>query len=360
MSPAAHSGLLAEGVIGHHDVLELLAGEAAHPAHAYLFVGPGSVGKAAVARRFAALLLCGDDPSCQRRVLADIHPDLIMVEPDGRTALGVERARETVARAVLFPVESKYKVFLFEEAGAMNDEAANALLKTLEEPTASTIFILIAESENDLPATVASRSRTVLFGRVSEDEIVEALAERGVSEDQGRRVAVAAGGRPGLALLLATRPEVAVFRSAWLSVPLRLTSHPGDAIRLAEAMVAAAEPLLQGLGERQEREFAAAEIEGRDVRVLKDRHDRERRRAAAALHLSGLEILASWYRDAAVASFGGPVRNRDVPGPELAGVGARDAVARARRVMLTADSLEVNQRPELAFSALFADLGASA
>jgi hypothetical protein len=125
-------------------------------------------------------------------------------------------------------------------------------------------------------------------------------------------------------------------------------------------MVAAAEPLLQGLGERQERELAAAEIEGRDVRVLKDRHDRERRRAAAALHLSGLEILASWYRDAAVASFGGPVRNRDVPGPELAGVGARDAVARARRVMLTADSLEVNQRPELAFSALFADLGASA
>lgn len=347
------------GVIGHHDVLELLATEASNPAHAYLFVGPGSVGKAAVARRFAALLLCGDDEGCRRRVIADLHPDLIVVEPDGRTALGVERARETVARAVLFPVEAKHKVFLFEEAGAMNDEAANALLKTLEEPTASTIFVLVAESEDDLPPTVASRSRTVLFGRVSEEEVVGALVARGVAVDQASRVAVAAGGRPGLALLLATRPEVAAFRAAWLSVPARLTSHPGDAIRLAEAMVSAAEPLLAELGERQERELGLAEDEGRDPRVVKDRHERERRRAAAALHLSGLEILASWYRDAAVASFGGPVRNRDVPGPELAGVGARDAVARARRVMLTADSLEVNQRPELAFSALFADLGAS-
>ncbi len=349
-----------EGVIGHHNVVELLAAEATNPTHAYLFVGPSSVGKAAVARRFAALLLCGDDLQCRRRVLADLHPDLISVEPDGRTALGVERARETVARAVLTPVEADHKVFLFEEAGAMNDEAANALLKTLEEPTASTIFILIAESEDDLPSTVSSRSRTVLFGRVSEDEIVGALVERGIAEDQARRAAIAAGGRPGLALLLATRPEVAAFRSAWLSVPSRLTSQPGDAIRLAEAMVAAAEPLLTGLGDRQERELATAESEGRDARVIKDRHERERRRASAALHLSGLEILATWYRDAAVASFGGPVRNRDVSGTDLAGIGARDAVARARRVMLTTDSLEVNQRPELAFSALFADLGASA
>lgn len=348
-----------EGIVGHGAVLELLQREAEHPAHAYLFIGPGSVGKASVARRFAALLLGGDDPSVRRRVLADLHPDLIVVEPDGRTALGVERARETVARAVLTPVEGDRKVFLVEEAGAMNDEAANALLKTLEEPTASTIFILVVESEHDLPATVASRSRSVLFGRVSDEEIVAALEQRGIPSEQGHRVAVAAGGRPGLALLLATNPEVAAFRGAWLGVPGRLTSRPGDAMRLADEMVAAAEPLLAGIAERLERELAAAETEGRDTKVIKERHDRERRRAASALHLSGLEILASWYRDAAAASFGGPVRNRDVPGTDLAGVGARQAVARARRVMLTADSLEVNQRPDLAFSALFADLGAS-
>lgn len=352
------SGVFA-GIVGHGAVTELLTAEVAHPAHAYLFLGPGSVGKAAVARRFAALLLCGDDADGRRRVLADLHPDLIVVEPDGRTGMGVDRARETVARAVLTPVEAAHKVFLIEDAGSMSDEAANALLKTLEEPTASTIFILIAETEHDLPATVASRSRTVLFGRVSEEEIVTALVATGVPTDQAHRVAVAAGGRPGLALLLATSPAVASFREAWLSIPTRLTTAPGDAIRLAEAMVAAADPLLAGMGERQERDLAAAEAEGRDLRAMRERHDRERRRAASALHLSGLEILASWYRDAAVASFGGPVRNRDVPGTDLAGIGARQAVARARRVLATADSLEVNQRPELAFSALFAELGAS-
>ena len=186
-----------EGIIGHHNVVELLTVEATNPTHAYLFVGPSSVGKAAVARRFAALLLCGDDAQCRRRVLADVHPDLMSVEPDGRTALGVERARETVARAVLTPVEADHKVFLFEEAGAMNEEAANALLKTLEEPTASTIFILIAESEDDLPSTVSSRSRTILFGRVSEDEIVAALVERGIADDQARAPRLPLAGVPG-------------------------------------------------------------------------------------------------------------------------------------------------------------------
>lgn len=347
------------GIIGHRAVCDLLTADLAAPAHAYLFVGPGSVGKAAIARRFAAHIVCGDDAGGVRRAVAGLHPDVVFVEPDGRTALTVERARETVARAALSPVEGRRKVFVFEEAGTMNDEAANALLKTIEEPTVSTIFILVAESEDQLPLTIASRSRTVLFGRVPEDEIVAALVSPTVTEDQARKAATAAGGRPGLALLLATRPEVASFRRAWLSVPGRLTSHPGDAIRLAEEMVAAAEPLLLGLAERQEQEAEVASDEGRDVRVVKDRHDRERRRAEAALHLGGLEILASWYRDAAVASYGGPVRNRDVPGTELAGIGAREAVGHAQRVMAAADALSVNQRAELAFGALFADLGAS-
>lgn len=348
-----------EGIVGHGAVIELLLAESANPAHAYLFVGPGSVGKAAVARRFAARLLCGDDADGTRRVLAGLHPDLMVVEPDGRTSLGVARARETVARSVLTPVEAPRKVFLFEEAGVMNEEAANALLKTLEEPSATSVFILVAESADDLPATVASRARTVLFTRVPEDEVVAALAERGIPSDQARRVAVAAGGRPGLALLLATSPEVAAFRTAWLSVPGRLTPQPGDAIRLADELVTAAEPLLRDLEVRQEGELATLEGDGGDTRALRERHERERRRSAAALHLSGLEILASWYRDAAVASFGGPVRNRDVSGTDLAGVDPRRAVARARRVLATADALQVNQRPDLAFAALFADLGAS-
>jgi DNA polymerase III subunit delta' len=344
-------------VIGHSGVIEVLRGDVDRPSHAYLFVGPSSVGKATVARRFAAAVLCGDDERCVRRVMEGNHPDLDVVEPDGRTSLTVDRARYAVSKAVLAPVEADRKVFLFEEAGSMNDEAANALLKTLEEPTATTVFVLVAESESDLPPTVASRSRVVVFGRVSEEEIGDGLVALGIDEQQARGSATSSGGRPGLALLLATRPEVAAFRRAWLSVPGRLDSSPGTAVRLAGELVAAAEPLLAGLAEQHRGMLERAREDGFDTKALEERQERERRRASAALHRGGLEILASWYRDAAVAQFGGPVRNADVPGTELAGVSARWAVAHAERVLETVESLERNQRPELAFAALFSDLG---
>jgi DNA polymerase-3 subunit delta' len=235
-------------VIGHDRVIPLLERDADAPAQAYLFVGPGSVGKATVARRFAALVLCPDGaPECIRRVIAGVHPDLSIVEPEGRSALTVDQARSAAARAVLAPTEAARKVFLFEEAGMMNDEAANALLKTLEEPTDTTVFVLVCESEYDLPATVASRSRTVVFGRVTDEEVVAALRDRGVGADQAEHAAAASGGRPGLALMLATRPEVAEFRSAWLAVPGKLSERAGDAFRLSDELIGAADPLLGAL-----------------------------------------------------------------------------------------------------------------
>lgn len=346
------------GVIGHRPLLALLEREAAAPTQAYLFVGPGSVGKATVARCFAARLLCGDDDEPgRRRVLAGLHPDLTLVEPDGRTSLTVDQARSTVARAVLAPVEAARKVILFEEAGVMTEEAANALLKSLEEPTPTTVFILVSEAEDDLPPTIASRCRTVLFGRVTDDELVAALQERGVEAEQAGRAAAASGGRPGLALLLATRPEVAAYRRAWLSVPLRLTGQPGDAFRLAEELVGAAAPLLAAIDERHRSEREQADEESALGRALQERQERERKRAVGVLHVTGLEILASCYRDVAAAQLGAPVRNRDLPASSLTALTPAAAVAAARRVMDAIAALEANQRPQLAFAALFAELG---
>jgi DNA polymerase-3 subunit delta' len=277
------------------------------------------------------------------------------VEPAGSTSLTVDQARATVARAALAPVESSRQVILFEEAGAMNDEAANTLLKTLEEPSDSTVFILVSESGDDMPATVASRARTVLFSRVSDAEITGALQQRGVEASHADHAATTSGGRPGMALLLATRPEVAGFRSAWLGVPGRLDDVPGTAIRLADELVGAVEPLLEGLVDRQSSELDEGTDQG-STKAIKERHERERKRAAGALHVAGLEILASWYRDAAAAQYGAPIRNRDVSGADLADVSARDAVHRAHRVLATIESLEANQRPDLALAALFSDL----
>ena len=115
------------------------------------------------------------------------------------------------------PVEASRTVFLFPDAGAMTESAANALLKTLEEPLAQVVFLLVAGSEDDFPPTVASRCRTIHMGRVPQGSLVEALVARGLSADAAEGVAIVSGGRPGLALALMSQPEVARFRDMWLA-----------------------------------------------------------------------------------------------------------------------------------------------
>lgn len=337
---------LFEDIVGHTRVVQLLVREAASPANAYLFVGASSVGKAAVARRFAAALLCPEGGShgepCRscRRVLSASHPDLILVAPEGRQTVGVDQARTTVQHASMSPVEAARKIFVFEDAGSMTDQAANALLKTLEEPTATTTFILVAEYENQLPTTVASRCRTVHFGRVSDDVLAIALADRGVEDVHAEVLAGLAGGRPGLALSVLSSPEISGFRTAWLSVPVRASVRPGEAFRLAAEMMESVDPLLEGVG----------------ADLVKDEADRARKRARQSLLATGLELVASWYLDAAAVQLGGPMRNRDIPVASLTMVTPKLAVQRAERVMDAVVDLEANLRPQLLLADLFADL----
>jgi len=346
------------GIIGHQRVMGLLAQEVEQPSHAYFFVGPVGVGKATVARQFAAALLCGlgsqHEKACSscRRVDSGNHPDLIVVEPDGKTSLGVDQARSTVAVANLTPVEGDRKVILFEEAGSMTDQAANVLLKTIEEPTASTVFILVSESEDDLPPTIASRCRTVQFGRVRDTDLAEGLVAAGVPAAQAEEVARIGGGRPGLALALATEPSVAEYRRLWLSIPERVTDRPGDAFLLADEVMEAAKPLISSLD--------AARHGADETRQERDKREREVRRASQALLITGLEILASWYTDAAVAQFGGTVRNSDVEVTALAMVTPARAVANADLVLDSVTAIRSNQRPGLVLAELFTNLGTGA
>ena len=345
-----------DDLIGHGPVLDLLRSEVHNPAQAYLFVGPASTGKASAARRFAAALMCQGDSRCIRRVLASTHPDVVLVEPQGQRSITVDQARHTVSQASLAPLEGVHKVFLFEEGGLMTDEAANALLKTLEEPTRSTIFLLVAESDDDLPDTVASRCRQIVFGRVPEDEVANGLVRLGISADDAAEAARISGGRPGLARALATEPEVAAYRRVWLSVPGHLPEHPGDAFVLAESVADAAEPLLAALRKRQAGEAATYQAEGGFGKALQERQLRALKRASSALYIAGLEILAGFYRDAAAAQFGAAVRNSDVPPKAFTAVHPARAIRNADRVLDTIDSLHANQRPALAFAALFSDL----
>lgn len=334
-------------IIGHGRVLEILEKEAPAPSGAYMLVGASGVGKATVGRWFSSLVLCptsgkhdGECRSC-RLVEAGHHPDLVLVEPEGRQSIGVEVARSTVQQASLRPVESSRRVFLIEEAGNMTDQAANALLKTLEEPTRSTVFVLAVESESFLPATVASRCHTIHLGRVPEIEIVEGLVARGIERVKAEAVAKMAGGRPGLAINLADSPEAADFRLKWLGVPGRLTGNPGDAFLLADEMYESPDPLIPDGGSDDE-----------DA----EKSDRDKRRMRNTLLAAGLETLASWYGDSAAVQIGGPVRNTDIPVLVLTRLSPESAVKRAEMVLAAVQDLQRNLRPKLLLANLFVSL----
>ena len=335
-------------VIGHDRVVELLQRESAQPAQAYLFTGADSVGKATVAKEFAAVLLCptGGDHQAEcrscRLAIAETHPDLSVLEPEGAASLGVDQARSVVKRASMRPVEASRTVFLFPEAGAMTDQAANALLKTLEEPAASVVFLLVAESEDDFPLTVASRCRMIHFGRVSQGEMAQALAARGLSEEDAIGVAVVSGGRPGLALALMNQSEVAHFRDMWLSIPSMVTPRPGDGQRLAQEVLASLAPLVE---------------ESISSDLTKEKRRRAQRRAEQALLINGLEILASWYSDSASLQMGGPVRNQDLPLGPFTDVIPRKAVSSAEEILDAVVDIQANLRRELVLANLFAGLG---
>lgn len=334
---------LFDDVIGHTGVIELLETELDQPAQAYLFVGPQSVGKETVALRFAAGLLGGVyDERARRLALAAAHPDLRVLHPEGATSLGVDQAREVVARASLAPIEAERSVFLFPDAGSMTEQAANALLKTLEEPLAQVVFLLVAESEDDFPPTVASRCRTLHMGRVPQGELTEALRRLGLDEDTASGVADVAGGRPGLALALMSRPEVARFREMWLSIPSLVTPRPGDGQRLATGVLAELAPLVE--------DAVSADLP-------KDQAQRARRRAELSLLVNGLEILASWYADSASLQLGGPIRNRDLDLASLTEVAPRRAVEAAEMILDAVVDIQANLRRELVLANLFASLG---
>ena len=334
---------LFDDVIGNRNVVDLLRSEIEHPAQAYLLVGPQSVGKETIALRFAAGLLGGvDDDRARRLALTSTHPDLHVIEPEGVTSVGVDQAREVVSRASLTPVEAERTVFLFPDAGAMTEQAANALLKTLEEPTSRVVFLLAAESEDDFPPTVASRCRTVHVGRVPFAELVEALTSRGMTEDEAGVVAEVSGGRPGLALALMSQPEVARFRALWLSVPGSVSPHPGESHRLAGEVLEELAPLVD---------------DSVPDDLPKDKAQRARRRAEMSLLVSGLEILASWYSDSASLQLGGPIRNSDLDLASLTEVSPRRAVSSAEAVLDAVVDIQGNLRRELVLANLFSELG---
>jgi DNA polymerase-3 subunit delta' len=229
MTPLRYNHNMNWGMIGHQWAINLLKVQVANNTsrHAYLFTGPKGVGRRTMAIRFAQTINCANPPSpgepcfvCRTCTLIERmqHPDLSIVqsEREGRT-LKVSQVRELQHEVSLTPYEARYRVAIllrFEEASI---SAANALLKTLEEPPPQVIIILTTESSERLLPTIVSRCEVLRLRPLSVADIRLGLSSnKEIPNDQSNLFANISGGRPGYALRLYNEPELLNERNKWL------------------------------------------------------------------------------------------------------------------------------------------------
>jgi DNA polymerase-3 subunit delta' len=218
-------------LVGQGPVVESLQDVVGNPAamtHAWLFTGPPGSGRSNAAVAFAAALQCplGGCGSCETclMVAGGTHPDVSVVRTDG-LSIGVDTARDYVRRAALAPALGRWQILIVEDADRLTDQAANALLKSIEEPAPSSVWILCATAVDDVMVTVRSRCRPVLMRTPPVDAIAGLLATRdGIDLVAARAAAAASQGHIGRAKLLASDPAARDRRRSILALPLKVDS----------------------------------------------------------------------------------------------------------------------------------------
>lgn len=335
------------------------------PSHAYLFHGPGGAGKREAARALAAELLADGAPdpeNVRARVRSRAHPDLTWVVPSGAHEILVsDIAEPVIAAASRTPFEARRRVFVIERADELGDEAANRMLKTLEEPASFVHIVLLTDRLAEILPTIRSRCQSVRFEPPSEDQAVSDLRPLGVSDD----VALAC---VRLALGDADRARL-------------LAEGAGQELRSA-ALDYARAPLAGGVAERRpwtavlaavraQGDVTAAELDARQVAELEltarrdrkrvetewsDRIRRGRRRVQTQALDLALQLVSLWYADLLALGYRAPelVRNVDRP-EELESDAGPDPRRLRRAIELVEDTrqrFQLNVSEDLACEAL--------
>jgi len=326
-------------------------------AHAYLLHGPPGVGKVELARAFAAALL-GDDERASRERPA--HPDLYLLEPLGEM-IRIDDIRELRHDLHMRPFEADRRVYLVLEAHRMNEDAADALLKDLEEPPAYATIVLVADELGSLPETILSRCQLVPFRRLSDAAVRAWVADRAPALDEASRAAIArsAAGRLDRAARLLD-PDAAERRRRLLEVARAVYRDEGfDSTAAASVVLDAMKAAGARAREAEEQEVERRGLSGRDA---EQRLRRAQRGAEREELLASLEELASWYRDLGVVGAGAEAAavhadmldslRADAADGIVAG--APDAAGLARQAWREAEEFNVNAG--LALEALFVRL----
>ena len=364
-------------VPGQQRVKELFARAARDDAlsHAYLFAGPEGLGKTAFARELGVALVtschgCGACPECER-ARRGAHPDLHVIEREGPEIL-IEHVQPIIADLTLRPFAASRRVWIIPEADRLRREAANRLLKSIEEPPSYVVFILVTDHLDRVLPTIVSRCQLVEFTPLGEAEVEAYLsAEFGLAGAEAQALARLSHGAVEHAARLAEDARGARRREEYLRFAAAAVAlqRGGDGPDPREAFVGVFERLVQETDHRLDDLLAkqGAELEQqfqdkRDLKFHQENAERRTKREKNHLHrvaaLDAVDLLSAWVRDLWVVACGASdvLWNCDRTDELVAAaVATPDHYARLLAVMdRTRKDLMLNIDQRLALQAMFA------
>jgi DNA polymerase-3 subunit delta' len=347
--------------------------------HAWLLTGPPGSGRSNAARAFAAALQCavGGCGECNTCItsLSGAHPDVTLVRTEA-LSIGVDEVRELVRRAAMAPTMGRYQVLVVEDADRITERGADALLKSIEEPAARTVWLLCAPTAEDVVATIRSRCRRVELSTPSTAAITELLRRRdGVEPELAAFAARVAQGHIGRARALARNPSVRERRQEVLRLPGRLRSLGtclDAAATLVEAATQEATVLTAELDARERTELSEAlGLTTRGVRprnaqaALRELEDQQKARAKRIQRDAldrVLTELTSFYRDVLALQTGAGAEPINAEfADDIAQLARRTTpeatVGKLDAILACRTALETNVAPLLAMESLMLTLG---
>lgn len=347
--------------------------------HAWLLTGPPGSGRSNAARAFGAALQCavggcGECNTCTTS-LSGAHPDVTLVRTEA-LSIGVDEVRELVRRAAMAPTMGRYQVLVVEDADRITERGADALLKSIEEPAARTVWLLCAPTAEDVVATIRSRCRRVELSTPSTAAITELLRRRdGVEPELAAFAARVAQGHIGRARALARNPSVRERRQEVLRLPGRLRSLGtclDAAATLVEAATQEATVLTAELDARERTELSEAlGLTTRGARprnaqaALRELEDQQKARAKRIQRDAldrVLTELTSFYRDVLALQTGAGAEPINAEfADDIAELARRTTpeatVGKLDAILACRTALETNVAPLLAMESLMLTLG---
>lgn len=333
--------------------------------HAYLFTGPAGSNKTAAAYAFAQALLCKNNGcrTCDdcKRIERRKHPDVHFYAPEGAQGYLIEQIREIISSVSLAPIRAQGKVYILDRVDLLGVKAANAFLKTLEEPVPGVTFILLGRTREGVLPTIVSRCQVVPFRHIPALEAAGILSQKtGVTPQQARIAIEACNGSITRAITFAKSAERSEFRARIMEVLANLPlADARDVLEYAAELIERAKAPLDNVRTQQSEELAESAdfLTKAALKQVELRHKRTLTMATKESLNQMTSIIRSWLRDVLMIASGTPELVINVDQRQALEIAAQKVtpagiMSALREAYKTDEALSYNVSPETCLDAL--------